>query len=386
MFRLNLSQNICSEGHGASVYIQKLVSAETVDGLFDNLCGIVSESQDKSTFRGFFNRDALLVKFARGEERTSYTYRRMSDGGEPHWVTTFINMLQNPDTNDVEAIAYSVDVDRAKREEEILAAVTDREFDFIALIDVKTRRISFQNITAEARAAMPFISSDYEESARAACRCNLDGSEDEDAFLSSVLLDTVTAELGKAGEYNVAAAYRGTTGPRRKKLSYRWLNDSKREILLTRADITDAFRQEQKQADKIRKALLTAERANNLKSEFLSNVSHDLRTPMNAVLGYADLAMKTDSAKDKDEYLGKILRAGKIMASLINDTLDLSRIETGVVILKPEPVRGADVIQKIMTTVTPWLKAIKTSPLRPAATLTPTWLSSQIQCVCTKYL
>ena len=360
MFRLNLTRNICSEGHGASKYIQKLVSADTVDGLFDNLSGVVSETQDKQSFRSFFSRGALLAKFARGDERSSLTYRRQSDSGEPHWVTTYINMLQNPDTSDVEAIAYSLDVDRAKKEEEILASVTGNDFDFIALINAKTRKITYKNITENARNSIDHLPSDY---SGAACQAAAMLSETEDpaGFLSATSLEQVAEKLDQAGEYSLAVSFRGDGGASRKKITFRWLNDSRREVLFTRTDITDAFRQEQQQADQIRKALLTAERANSLKSEFLSNVSHDLRTPMNAVLGYAGLALKARSAAAKDEYLDKIIKAGQIMTSLINDTLDLSKIETGAVILKPEPIRNADVMQKIMTTVTPWLKDKKIS-------------------------
>ena len=355
MFRLNLTRNVCSEGHGASRYIQKLVSADTVDGLFDNLSGIISETQDKRAFRSFFSRGALLDKFARGEERSSFTYRRQSDSGEPHWVTTYINMLQNPDSGDVEAIAYSLDVDRAKKEEEILASVTDNDFDFIALINAETRTITYKNITKRARASMDCLPSDYSDAVSQAAAL-LSAAEDPASFLSATSLERVTEKLREEGEYSLAASFQGSGGALRKKITFRWLNDSRRDVLLTRTDITDAFRQEQQQADQIRKALLSAERANSLKSEFLSNVSHDLRTPMNAVLGYAGLALGVSDAAAKDEYLNKIVKAGQIMTSLINDTLDLSKIETGAVMLKPEPVRCADVMQKVMTTVTPWLK------------------------------
>lgn len=357
MFRLNLTANLCSIGYGASAYIQKLVSSDTVDGLFSNVAGIIIDEREADEFRSIFSRKALLEQFARGEPRATFTYRRLSEGDEPLWTTTYVSMLQNPDSGDVEAVVYSVNIDRAKKEEEILAAVTDCEFDFIALVDAENGKLEYHSITEKARSARPCLTSDYEEAANLAARNCLDEAEPQAEFLSSVRLAAVIARLNGSGEYSVSATYREAGLARRKKFSYRWFGDSKRSILFTCTDVTEAFLQEREQADRIRKALLSAERANSLKSEFLSNVSHDLRTPMNAVLGYAGLALKADGAAAKDGYLDKIISAGQLMTSLINDTLDLSKIETGNVILKLEPVRNSDLMQKIMTTVMPWVEA-----------------------------
>ena len=75
-----------------------------------------------------------------------------------------------------------------------------------------------------------------------------------------------------------------------------------------------------------------AESANKAKSVFLNNMSHDIRTPMNAILGFAEIAKKEKDDKNKlDEYLGKIIMSGKDLLNLINDILDMSSIESGKV-------------------------------------------------------
>lgn len=84
-------------------------------------------------------------------------------------------------------------------------------------------------------------------------------------------------------------------------------------------------------------ALHVAEAANKAKSTFLSNMSHDIRTPMNAIIGFTTLALSnlTDGERVKD-YLGKILASSNHLLSLINDILDMSRIESGKVILEEQ--------------------------------------------------
>lgn len=100
--------------------------------------------------------------------------------------------------------------------------------------------------------------------------------------------------------------------------------------------------------EQLRTAKETAETANHAKSAFLSSMSHELRTPMNAILGFAQLLevmggeALTDTQRD---YIGHILSAGNHLLALINDVLDLSKIETGRVALSLEPVAVAPVAE-----------------------------------------
>ena len=92
--------------------------------------------------------------------------------------------------------------------------------------------------------------------------------------------------------------------------------------------------------DALRIARLEAERANRAKSAFLSNMSHDLRTPLNAILGFAQLLDLDDLPGDRRESVAQILRGGTHLLSLINEVLDIARIEAGQLSLSMEPVRA----------------------------------------------
>ena len=139
----------------------------------------------------------------------------------------------------------------------------------------------------------------------------------------------------------------------RKKLSHCWLDSSKREILIIKSDVSEVYRQEQKQLKKLQDALLAAKQANEMKTEFLSNVSHDMRTPLNGVIGYTKLAINSSSGSAMRDYLLKIMQSGEVLLQLINDTLDLSKIETGNITLKPEPVDCSGFINRVVTSVGP---------------------------------
>jgi signal transduction histidine kinase len=101
------------------------------------------------------------------------------------------------------------------------------------------------------------------------------------------------------------------------------------------------------------KARQEAERANVAKSEFLSRMSHDLRTPLNAILGFAQLLIGEENEADRAEYARQILAGGRHLLELINEVLDIARIESGQLSLSPEPVQVSEVARQVLDLVAP---------------------------------
>ena len=103
---------------------------------------------------------------------------------------------------------------------------------------------------------------------------------------------------------------------------------------------------------KLQVAVEKAESANRAKSTFLSNMSHDIRTPMNAIIGFTTLAISNIDDKDRvKDYLGKTLASSNHLLSLINDVLDMSRIESGKIHLEEVEVNLSDVLHDLKTIV-----------------------------------
>ena len=102
------------------------------------------------------------------------------------------------------------------------------------------------------------------------------------------------------------------------------------KVLLADQDITDTKRAELEREEELKSAMEAAEKANRAKSTFLFSMSHDIRTPMNAIIGFANLADKhLDDREAVKGYIGKINRSSNVLLRIINDVLDLARIESG---------------------------------------------------------
>ena len=119
----------------------------------------------------------------------------------------------------------------------------------------------------------------------------------------------------------------------------------------TLSDVTNRKQVE----EELRAAKEEAERASKAKDEFLSRVSHELRTPMNAILGFAQLLDMDDLTPDQRSNMSRILKAGKHLLGLLNEILDISRIESGRIAIELEPVDPADLMKSAIDLVQPLL-------------------------------
>ena len=129
-------------------------------------------------------------------------------------------------------------------------------------------------------------------------------------------------------------------------------------VMVVSRDITEQVRKQREQTQALQDALIQAQHANKAKTTFLSNMSHDIRTPMNAIIGFSTIAVSHIDNKDQVlDCLQKVLSSSNHLLSLINDILDMSRIESGKVQIKEQECNISEQMHNLVNIVQPQIKA-----------------------------
>ena len=126
--------------------------------------------------------------------------------------------------------------------------------------------------------------------------------------------------------------------------------DGTRMAVVGTRNIDSLIKKERMQEEKLKKAYVAAENANKAKTEFLNNMSHDIRTPMNVILGYNQLMKSLLTEPKQLDYQKKMEQSGKLLLSIINNVLDMARIESGKVKVDENYERVGEVVDEIIST------------------------------------
>lgn len=179
-------------------------------------------------------------------------------------------------------------------------------------------------------------------------------ADDKEIMLQSSLQSTLKKELTEKQMHyvNYRALCNGEIKYFQMKIVRAGAWDKSHGIVLGLRSVDEETRNEMEKKNLLENALLQANRASKAKSIFLSNMSHDIRTPMNAIVGFTTLAITHIDNKDQvEEYLKKIITSGNHLLSLINDILDMSRIESGKMCLDEKPCSLPEVLHGLRNIV-----------------------------------
>ncbi len=336
-FRLNLTQNLCGEGHSRCEKILKFQDAKTVDSFFDYIFANYIESDSLDEAQRKFGRIPLLEAFRRGQSSVSSEHRYITETGEIMWFHTTAEIMKNPENGDVEAIIYAADISEHKNVETLVRGVVATEFDFITQLNANTGSYSMY-IQNKDNLQLPTLSGDdyYQKNAEFIDLYVVD--EQKEICLQESKIESMVDRLEREGDYYTYYQAKNPDGTIRQKKLHVFYSDKETKIIcIVRTDITQDLEQQQRKNDMLKDAVALAERANQAKTMFLSRMSHDIRTPMNAIIGMTELAKQDIHHPDKVmESLSIIDSSSQHLMRMINDILDMSQIESGNLTLTKE--------------------------------------------------
>ena len=241
------------------------------------------------------------------------------------------------------------DITGSIREQQNLLSMLAYTFELAGMINIRdnsfimyTRQMILENLP-------PYTSRDYHETQECFVEAYVEESREEARMQFS--LETMLQRLHETPtgyEFILPFREEGKEGLRYKQINVLWGDRSCETICMVRADVTEVLAAERQAKSTLEKALASAEEANRAKSDFLSAMSHDIRTPMNAIMGMAALAPEhLDDRAWMESCLQKISISSKHLLSLINDVLDMSRIERGQLTLNPVPLSIPDLTEHL---------------------------------------
>ncbi|MDO4545747.1 MAG: response regulator [Bacillota bacterium] len=295
---------------------------------------------DKDHFFKQFSTEYLVQQYDKGNKTYSFTQKHKLPAGSTLWFDYTLHLRRNPVTGDLVAFVIVENVTGRELLQMSLKNVAFHEFERIVIVDSVTGRyllFSSRDIPEELR------SGSYHESYLKIF--SFDNGDVFEGFSEQLSFESITKNVKEKGDYSFRIDGVKDGKQLTKRINVLSHQEVSNAITIVCSDVTEVVRAEQENHIIIGNALREAERANNAKTDFLSQMSHDMRTPMNAIINLTMLAREDigDDAKLTRD-LDQLESSATFLLSLINDILDMSRIESGKIKLVPSVYRHRDFI------------------------------------------
>lgn len=318
---------------------------ESADTYFKETPHKITGAKSREKYKLTFNRVSLLNRFSSGDYIIPMEFTRTYDGSKVFWIRYNAHLIQNPNTKDVIAHISCVDIIDDKVMQTIMNTVSKTDYDFFVVIDGIADSAREYAVASGKRLYDELQS--FEEQNEKWIR-KVVCPEDIDRVIDECKIENAWSKIKDGSTYKFSFSMKCIDGEiRRKQIQFTHIDSNRKSYLMSRIDVNDIYETQEKAKKKLEKALAA-------KSEFLSNMSHDMRTPMNGILGLLHLTMDMPNIPTEvyDNLCG-IQNSSKYLLNLINDTLDMSKIESNKITLQYETVNTGELVKNIITYVNP---------------------------------
>lgn len=340
----NTINNISAENFYS--YTKLDIENETIIEL--NSCKPFLYTIDISDFNAFVNKisNQLLYNEEKEEFSKFFNFKNLSNISEktniPSLEFTFrgyhrpvavirisFNFLTNPKNNHTELVILSKDITEEVDLKTIVNTITSNEYDFIAKADLILDNCSFIRMNTNIH-DFKFSSSDKQMNVK--------------QFVDILLVDTIQTEKVKEAMKAISFSkysanpenrfYIDLNNGKRKNLIIKEIDRSKGIFFILCSDITTITRKSMVIKNKLAESMKKAQEANNIKSKFLASMSHDMRTPLNGIIGLSSFGIEESKNLILADYFSKIKISSLFLLTLLNDVLDMQSIELGKIKIK----------------------------------------------------
>lgn len=311
--------------------------------------------------------DKMVYEYEKEEARKLFTLKNLRSSFTPegkfnceYTFTPIKNKLSvanielsfnvNPSSNHRELFIYSTDVTKRYQLDEVVKSITKTGYDFIVKINLSIDICEFivydKNLYNFGKNRNIVNIDDFLEIMYS--NFVSDKPDKEESMKSLKFMLSTKDEV---------SYFFDTKDGRRKRLVGRPLSQDNETYLLSLTDITEITRKDRALQERLKKSVTEAEKANKIKTDFLARMSHDMRTPLNGIMGLADFGFEETQNSEIREYFSKIKLSSNYLLTLLNDVLDMQSIEKGRIRIFPKAVKTEELINAVETMVIPFAKA-----------------------------
>ncbi len=354
VFRSNLTTGLIEEADGIDLY-----HTDKKGVRFEEAERVRRESLlvdvDKRRYEECFRIERLMDRFYKGAPPATFVAYCRRESGRQCFVRFTRSVAHAPTSGDLILFGTETEYNDEKVSEVLNKKVLAQQYDMVTYIVDNNYSVVIGDASKIVRGSIfpkrrSGLYTDYiHDQVLPAASASAHNIAELEAALST---DAIAENLEHNDSYtiNVTCEIDGATYY--KRFIYYVIDRETRFFLLLKSDVTDVLRHEREQNEMLALALKEAEHANVAKTAFLSSMSHEIRTPMNAIIGLNSIALRDQTLSEQTrDYLTKIGESAGHLLSLINDILDMSRIESGRMTLHKEEFSLADILEQIITIV-----------------------------------
>lgn len=327
-------------------------------GCFNEAINIILNDRiapkDRDNTKRMLEQNYMLERLAR-EDSYSFHYASIDALGEVLMKNLTLFAI---DLRVGRICLAQTDITDSVREQKSMLNVMAYTFELMGFIDIQSKAFTMYTRQIILKNLPPCVMDDYDEAVAMIMGVYVPECGNENK-IETLLLSRLLEELEKrpAG-YDIVLPYQTEQEILYKQFNILWGDSSHKQICIVRADVTEMLENEHRTKNALKEALTIAEEANQAKSNFLFSMSHDIRTPMNAIIGMTTLASAhLENSERVADCLQKISFSSRYLLSLINDILDMSKIESSTIVLNNEKLSVSGLAEQVSAIIEPQVRA-----------------------------
>lgn len=359
IFHMDITSDECLSINGSAKSVETMEHKTTVDELVQQVASFVPDEKGKKEFFQTFCRDALLKAYGAGHAEIKRETESYFDDGSVREACITARFFMNPTTGHLECMIYGMDVSEEKKERMKYEKYLNEQFQIFTALSkdyLNIFMIDADSGLAKILKLDGYVTTGLEKDRdklypyEATCQQYIKERvhpDDQKMMQEALALERVIHELSEKTEY--VSAYKTLVNGEKHYYQFKYMRlENSPHIVAGFQNIDALIMKERKVQETLESALKAEERSNRAKSMFLNSMSHDIRTPLNAIIGCTTLAAThLEDTTAIEKYLSRITVAGNHLLSLVNDILDMNHIESGNIEIESLPVNLQDLIEKL---------------------------------------